>query len=303
MAMLTVVILTKNEAIHIGRALASVAAIADRCFVIDSGSNDRTVALAKAAGAKVLGNPWINYATQFNWALSQLPNDTQWVMRLDADEIVTEPLANEIKRKLVTIPSMVAGINVSRRMYFLGRPIRWGGMFPIRVVRLFRHGRGRVENRWMDEHVLVDGPIADFRGEIVDDNRNSLSWWTDKHNSYASREVVDLLNLEFCFLQQETVAAVSGGGQAGTKRWLKEQAYARLPIGLRALAYFTYRYFVRLGFLDGREGAAFHVLQGFWYRYLVDMKIHEVKCYMRRNGVAAPIAIREVLGIDIEVRQ
>ena len=301
--MLTVIILTKNEAIHIERALASVAAIADRCFVIDSGSTDLTVALAKAAGAKVLGNPWINYAIQFNWALSQLPGDTQWVMRLDADEIVTEQLAIEIKEKLATIPPMVAGINVSRRMCFLGRSIRWGGIFPIRVVRLFRYGKGRVENRWMDEHVLVDGAIADFCGEIVDDNRNSLGWWTDKHNSYASREVVDLLNLEFSFLQQETVAAVSGGGQAGAKRWLKEKVYARLPVGGRALAYFLYRYLVRLGFLDGREGTAFHVLQGFWYRYLVDMKVHEVKSYMRRNDVPAPVAIREVLGIDVEAGQ
>lgn len=152
----------------------------------------------------------------------------------------------------------------------------------------------------MDEHVIVDGPTYDFKGEILDDNMNSLSWWTEKHNAYASREVVDLLNLEFDFLHSDTIADLSGGGQAGAKRWIKERLYGRLPIGMRALAYFTYRYFIRLGFLDGREGAAFHVLQGFWYRFLVDMKLHEVRTYMRTHQAGPTEAIRAVLGIDVK---
>ena len=195
--------------------------------------------------------------------------------------------------------AQVAGVYVSRRMSFLGRPIRWGGVFPIRVLRLFRAGRGRCEDRWMDEHILVNGTTAEFHGEIMDDNLNSLSWWTEKHNGYASREVVDLLNLEYGFMKHETVADLRAGQQAGVKRWLKEQLYARLPGGLRAFAYFLFRYVFRLGFLDGREGTAFHVLQGFWYRYLVDMKLHEVKIHMRRTNVDVVTAIRDVLGIDI----
>jgi len=184
-------------------------------------------------------------------------------------------------------------------MHFLGRPIRWGGLFPIRVLRVFRHGAGRCEDRWMDEHILVDGATADLSGEIVDDNLNSLTWWTEKHNAYASREVVDLLNLEYGFMAHETVADIRGGQQAGVKRWLKEKVYARLPDGLRAFAYFFYRYVVRLGFMDGKEGTAFHVLQGFWYRYLVDMKLHEVQTYIKKNNVDVETAIRDVLGIDV----
>lgn len=298
--MLTAVILTKNEEIHIERALASISTLVDRCFVVDSGSNDETISLAKAAGAQVLENSWINYAAQFNWALDQLPSDTQWILRLDADEIVTDQLAKEIREKLASVPASVSGINVSRRMCFLRRPIRWGGLFPIRVVRLFRYRQGRVENRWMDEHIVVDGPTHDFYGEIVDDNLNPLSWWTEKHNAYASREVVDLLNLELQFIPSDTIADLSGGGQAGAKRWIKERLYRRLPIGMRALAYFTYRYVIRLGFLDGREGAAFHVLQGFWYRFLIDMKLYEVRTYMRTNQASPIEAIRAVLGIDVK---
>jgi len=296
---LTVVILTKNEERHIARAIGSVAAFAQQVFVIDSGSTDRTIDIARAAGAKVLSNAWVNYATQFNWALDQLPEDVGWVFRLDADEIVSENLASEITAQLGSLSPSVVGVNISRRMTFLGRPIRWGGIFPVRVLRVFRHGQGRCENRWMDEHIMVEGETVDFQGEIVDDNLNSLTWWTEKHNAYASREVVDLLNLEYRFKAHDTVADLRGRQQAGVKRWIKEKLYTRLPGGLRAFAYFFYRYVLRLGFLDGKEGTAFHVLQGFWYRYLVDMKLHEVKSYMRRTNANVVTAIKDVLGIDV----
>lgn len=299
---LTVVILTKNEERHIARAISSVMDVADRLYVIDSGSTDRTVEIAREAGAEVLNRDWVNYASQLNWALDQLPADTEWVLRLDADEVVTEGLSAEVQEKLARLPASVLGVYVSRRMNFMGRPIRWGGLFPVRVLRLFRHGKGRCENRWMDEHIRVEGETTDFHGEIVDDNLNSLTWWTEKHNAYASREVVDLLNLEYGFMAHETVADLRGGQQAGVKRWLKEQVYARLPRGARATAYFVYRYIFRLGFLDGKEGTAFHVLQGFWYRYLVDMKLHEVKSYMKAKKVDAVTAIRDVLNISVEPR-
>ncbi|WP_035515766.1 glycosyltransferase family 2 protein [Pseudohaliea rubra] len=297
---LTVIILTKNEARHIQRAIDSVATVADSILVIDSGSTDDTIAISERLGADVIHNPWRNYATQFNFALDHLPEETDWVLRLDADEIVTPDLAREIEATLHKLGPEAKGVYVSRRMHFLGRRIRRGGVFPIRVLRLFRHGAGRCEDRWMDEHILVDGATADLSGEIIDDNLNSLTWWTEKHNSYASREVVDLLNLEYGFMAHETVADLSGGQQAGVKRWLKERIYARLPGGFRAFVYFIYRYVVRLGFLDGKEGTAFHVLQGFWYRYLVDAKLHEVRLYMQRNDVDAGRAIRDVLGIDVE---
>jgi glycosyltransferase involved in cell wall biosynthesis len=296
---LTVIILTKNEELHIERAMASVAGIADRCLVVDSGSTDATLRLAKSAGAEILSNPWTNHATQFNWALDQLGPETQWVLRLDADEIVTAALAAEIKSMLPTLGPDIAGVYVSRRMAFLGRRIKWGGLFPLRVMRLFRHGQGQCENRWMDEHIIASGPAVDFVGEIIDDNRNSLGWWTEKHNAYASREVVDLLSLEYGFAKTDPLANVGQRSQASVKRWIKENVYARLPAGLRAFAYFFYRYILRLGFLDGKEGAAFHVLQGLWYRYLVDMKLHEVKNFMNKTGVEPKEAIRSVLGIDL----
>lgn len=296
---LTVVILAKNEEKHIERALASVSTFATRCVVVDSGSTDRTVAIARQCGAEVHYNPWINYATQFNWALDHVSTDTDWILRLDADEIVTKGLADDIINELPSLGPKFEGVYVSRRMTFLGRPIRWGGVFPIRVLRIFRYGKGRCENRWMDEHMLVTGKTTGFRGEIVDDNLKSLSWWIEKHNGYASREVVDLMNFELRFMPWESVANLSRGEEVGIKRWTKEQIYARLPCGVRALAYFFYRYVIRLGVLDGIEGAAYHILQGFWYRFLVDIKLYEVKKFMNEREVDVVTAINQVLGIDL----
>lgn len=294
---LTAVILTFNEAKHLPRCLASLANVVDRVLVVDCYSSDETVALARAHGARVVQRAWFNYADQFNWALTQLDPDTEWVLRIDADEYLTPPLAEEIRTGLPAVRPEVDGVYVNRRMTFQGRLIRHGGVFPVRVLRLFRAGRGQCERRWMDEHIKVAGPTLAFRGELIDDNLNSLTWWTDKHNKYASREAVDLLNLEFGFMPHDTVAGLRKGSQAGFKRWLKERVYARLPGGFRAFAYFFYRYVMRLGFLDGRQGTAFHFLQGFWYRYLVDAKLAEVKHYMACHGVDVTEAIERVLEI------
>ena len=192
----TVVILTVNEARHIERALRSVAAIADVTFVVDSGSTDRTVEIARAMGAEVLTHLFVNQAQQFNWALDQLPADTDWVLRLDADEVVSSELAGEITARLPALPEEVAGLTLPRRIAFLGRPIRYGGVFPAHVLRLFRFGRGRSEDRWMDEHIAVEGRVEALEGELLDDNLNPLGWWIDKHNHYASREALEVLLAE-----------------------------------------------------------------------------------------------------------
>ncbi|MCA9909602.1 MAG: glycosyltransferase family 2 protein [Anaerolineae bacterium] len=296
---LTAIILTLNEESHLPRCLKSLQGVADKVVVADCFSTDQTLAIAEAEGARVVQNAWVNHATQFNWALSQLDLNTDWVMRIDADEYLTPELALEIRDRLSELGNEVEGVFVNRRMTFQGRLIRYGGVFPVRVLRLFRYGKGACENRWMDEHIKVAGVTTVFSGELIDDNLNSLTWWTDKHNSYANREAVDLLNLEYGFMPYDTVACLRGGSQAGVKRWLKERVYAYLPGGFRAFSYFFYRYVLRFGFLDGQAGTTFHVLQGFWYRYLVDAKVAEVRRYMRNEGATIEVAIERVLRIKI----
>ncbi|PZX45749.1 glycosyltransferase involved in cell wall biosynthesis [Roseinatronobacter thiooxidans] len=293
----TVVILTLNEARHIERALRSVAPFATRCVVVDSGSTDDTAERAVAWGAQVLTHPFVNQAQQFNWALDQLPEDTGWVFRLDADEVVSPKLAAEIVARLYDLPNDVAGLTVPRRIAFLGRPIRYGGVFPVHIVRLMRHGRGRSEERWMDEHIRVDGSVEALAGELLDNNLNPLGCWIDKHNRYASREALEMLLAE---RRGQDGSAAEMGRQAATKRWIKSNLYGRLPIGLRALTYFLYRYLLRGGFRDGYPGLAFHVLQGFWYRFLVDAKLYEARQHLSEHNGNLAATARAVLDLDID---
>ena len=298
---LTVVILTFNEELHLERAIRSVKGIADRIVIVDSGSTDQTAYIARANGAELLVNPFVNHAQQFNWVLDQLPEDTDWVFRLDADEVVTSCLAQSLADNLCRLPQEVSGVSVNRRMCFMRRPIRWGGVFPLRVVRIFRFQRGRSEDRWMDEHIAVDGLTVNLTGELIDDSLQSLGWWIEKHNRYASREVIEILNEEYNIFDRKDHRSVSD--RARYKRWIKRKIYNRLPLGVRAFAYFLYRYVVRFGFLDGKEGAAFHILQGFWYRYIVDIKLYEVKTYMAKNKSNVKSAIHEVLGVELDAQK
>ncbi|NEX20803.1 glycosyltransferase family 2 protein [Thiorhodococcus mannitoliphagus] len=293
------IVLTFNEARHLRRCIASLETVATDILVVDSYSTDETLEIARACGARVVQHAWMSHAAQFNWALTQLDSDTDWVIRLDADEYLTPELIEELSDRLPVIGPEIDGVYFSRRMTFQRRMIRHGGVFPVRVLRMFRYGRGRCENRWMDEHIKVEGGVLDLDGELIDDNLNSLTWWTAKHNSYASREAIDLLNLEYEFMPRDSVASLRGGKQSGVKRWIKEEVYARFPLGFRAFVYFFYRYFLRLGFLDGKAGTAFHFLQGFWYRYLVDAKVTEVKRHMQLSGCDAAQAIEQVLEVSI----
>jgi glycosyltransferase involved in cell wall biosynthesis len=270
---LSVVILTHDEESNLPACLASLRELDAEIFVVDSGSTDRTLAIARDAGCRVVEHPFENYAAQLNWALDRLPVATPWVMRLDADERLTPELARELSARLRDLPDEVTGLLVKRRVYFWGRWIRHGGYYPTWLLRIWRHGRARCEQRWMDEHMIVDrGRTLRLDHDIVDENRKGLTFWTDKHNRYADREVQDLLALE-----ERATTAGELGDQPGSRRWLKENLYARSPLLWRAFAYWLYGYVLRLGFLDGRPGLVFHFLQGFWYRFLVDAKLCELK--------------------------
>jgi glycosyltransferase involved in cell wall biosynthesis len=294
---LTVIILTFNEAKHIERCLKSAFQVASQVFVVDSFSTDGTVSMAEGLGARVWPHAFTNYAAQLAWAMENLPIETQWVMRVDADEVISSALARSIRVGLDSASPAVCGFLVRRYVRFIGGMIRHGN-FPQWNLKVWRNGTAEIEQRWMDEHmVLKSGCTERLDGDFIDDNLNSIAWWTDKHNGYSTREAIDLLNGKYGFMR-----VTNGGGtlsgQAGTKRWLKENLYARLPLGLRAFVYFFYRMVFQLGFLDGQAGFAFHFLQGFWYRFLVDVKVREVERRMRTEGVDCVEAIRREFGVN-----
>jgi glycosyltransferase involved in cell wall biosynthesis len=271
---LTILILTRDEAQNLPPVLESLRPLGARVVVVDSGSTDRTCELARAAGAEVVFHPFTSQADQVNWALDAVAFATPWIMRLDADERLTPELAAELPAALAGAPAEVTGFELKRQVHFWGRWIRHGGYYPTWLFRVWRRGTARSEQRWMDEHMVsASGRVARLRHDIIDENLKGLSFFVEKHNGYADREVQDLLAQEAA---QEAAHAAGGvQGQAGRRRWLKQNVYGRTPPFLRAFAYWGFRYFLRLGFLDGLPGLVFHFNQGLWYRLLVDAKLHE----------------------------
>jgi len=296
---LTVIILAYNEELHIERCIGSVRDIAADIFVVDCFSTDRTREIARGLGAQVFENSWINYATQFNWALDNLPITTKWVFRLDADEIATNELKRELQERLCGLSDDISGICVKRRMVFMDKWIRYGDMYPIYMLRLFRNSIGRCEMRWMDEHIIIEkGRSVNFEHDIVDHNLYNLSWWIAKHNGYSTREAVDLLNIIYSLIDYDEVMPDLWGTQAQKKRWLKIR-YAKLPFFVRPFLYFVYRYVFKRGFLDGKEGLMYHFLQGFWYRFLVDAKLCEILKKSGNDKVKIVSLLKAEYGIDI----
>jgi len=279
MADLSIIILTYNEEIHIERCIKSAAAVAEKVFVVDSFSADSTVEKALALGADVVQHEFVNYAKQFTWALENLPINTKWTMRLDADEYLEPDLQEELPGLLKTLPEKIKGVYIKRKVFFLGKWMHFGGYYPIYLLRIWLSGEGRIENRWMDEHIVLSDNTGTIitKNDLVDDNRKGLTFWIDKHNSYASREALDILNTKYPLLEKDHALTQADDPQAKRKRLIKESFYNRSPLGFRAIVYFIYRYVFLLGFLDGAKGFIWHFLQGFWYRFLVDMKILELE--------------------------
>lgn len=272
MADLTVIILTKNEEKNIEKCIRSLKNLPKRIVLIDSYSNDSTAEIARSLGAEVVEHPFESHAAQFNWALSNLELDTEWIMRLDADEELLPELVGELEDRLPNLPENVTGMILRRRVYFLGRWLKHGGKYPELLLRVFRLGHGRSEMRQMDEHLVVlDGETVTSQYDFLDNNQKSLEWWTAKHNWYSNKEVLDCLGID----EDEAVGGGSSSKQARSKRVIKKHGYYKLPPFFRAHLYFIYRYYFRLGFLDGKEGKIYTFLQAYWYRFLVDAKLYE----------------------------
>ena len=276
MSSISVIILTQNEEKHIERCLKSLLLFTDKIFIVDSGSTDRTIEIAESLGSKVIHNQWITYATQFNVGIAKNPFQTKWLMRMDADEYVTPELAQEINDTINNFSGDVSGFYIKRRVFFMNQWIRRGGYYPIWLLRIWKNGQGICEELWMDEHIkLSGGKTVQLKNDIVDHNLNNLTWWIQKHNNYAIREVIDLLDIKYNFAKTERVEPVLFGTQEQRKRYLKIK-YASLPLFTRPVIYFLFRYILKLGFLDGKKGLIWHFLQGLWYRFLVDAKLFEV---------------------------
>jgi glycosyltransferase involved in cell wall biosynthesis len=265
----SVVILAYNSVETLATTLAQAKQISDDVHVVDSFSTDDTVALSQQQGAQVVQHTFESYGAQRNWAIDHLPLRYPWQMHLDADERLTP----ELIASLQALPenSDHSGFLMARLVMFLGRQLRHGGMSPTWHLRLFRSGAGRCEERKYDQHFyLTQGSAGQLQGYMIDEIRMSLSEWTVRHNRWSDAEVME---------QREAAGAVHiqprfWGNPVERKRFLRG-LYNDAPLFVRPFALFFYRYFLRLGFLDGWEGFVFWTLQTFWFRFLIDAKLFE----------------------------
>ena len=279
---LTVIILTKNEEKNLKKCVESLNHVAQRIIVVDSYSTDKTKEIAKQLKLDYYEHRFESHAEQFNWALENTEIKTRWVMKIDADEELTEELANEINEKLNNLKDSITGIVLRRRVYFMGRWLKHGGKYPELLLRIFRVGHGKSEERQMDEHLIVnDGEIITLKNDFIDNNNKDLEWWINKHNWYSNKEVLDYQQKIACKNEENNT---NTSFQAKIKRIIKNNGYYGLPKFLRAHIYFIYRYYLRLGFLDGKEGKIYTFLQAYWYRFLVDAKIYECEKQNKKMG-------------------
>lgn len=253
---LSVCIITHNEEANIGRTLESVASLVKNTggeiIVVDSGSTDRTAEIARSHGAKVFTEAWKGYAAQKNSAIEKAGGD--WVLSLDADEVVEPKLATELNQavaghewclttttqrqqsteKLREQFTRPEGFRIPRKNMFLGRWIKHGGFWPDRKLRLFRRVSGRFEERAVHEVLKVNGPALDLKNALIHHAYPTLAGYIGHMNKYSS------LGAE---------QAVQEG----------KHGFSIVNIALRPLATFIYNYLLRLGFLDGREGLLLHL--------------------------------------------
>jgi len=247
---LAVCVITLDEEDRIGECLDAVT-WADELIVVDSGSADRTAAIARAKGARVVVREWPGYAAQKNFALEQASSD--WVLSIDADERVTPELAAEIRGLLAAPPEGIAGCSVPRRTWYLGRWIRHGGWYPDRKVRLVRRGRGRWEGSLVHERLVAEGPTRELHGDLL---------------HYTYRDIADHLRRIDRFTTEAAQALAAAGRRSGL-----------LGMLVHPPAKFLKMYLLRAGFLDGAPGFVVAVLGGY-YVFLKYAKLWELQ---RRN--------------------
>ncbi len=282
---LSVVVLTYNEEKNLEACLESFQGLTQEFFVVDSGSTDGTVGIAKRHGAQVVWHPFEGHVRQWNWSLRTLPFTFEWALCLDADQRLTPELREEIRYALASPPSNVDGYYMKRRQVFLGRWIRHGAYYPKYYLKLLRH-----RNAWSDEREYLDfrfyvrGRVAYLQHDLIENNHKDrdLSAWMLKHLSFAVKQSLEEFHRRNGKVKGFAITPGLLGSPDERTLWQKSLWY-RLPLYFRPALYFLYRYFFRLGFLDGKEGFIFHFLHAFWYRLMVDIQLDRLQREAQRS--------------------
>jgi glycosyltransferase involved in cell wall biosynthesis len=264
---IAVLIPTLNEEKNLAAALRSCA-FAEQRVVLDSFSRDRTEAIAREEGAEFVQHRFVNYSEQKNWALDNISWRYRWIFILDADERFTPELAEEVA-EVVQGPGDRAGFYVNRRLIFLGHWIKHCGWYPNWNLRFFEIGRARYDGRPVHEHMIVDGPVDYLKNDLIHDDHKGIEEFLARHNRYSSLEARTRPQVV-----REPVSLDDLSNPIKVKKALREWAWPIVPA--KPLAAFLYLYVLRAGFLDGRAGLVFSLLQAMQELH-VNLKIEELK--------------------------
>lgn len=267
----TAIIMTKNEEKNIVDCLLSMKDFAKRCVVIDCGSTDKTVELAKENGADVYFHEFEYYAKQFNWGIDNTDIDTTWIIRLDADERFPKELCEEIEALIEKNKDTdMNGITIEADFFFLGRCMKHG-LRNKRKMMMFKKEFGKIEDRRRDAHSIIsEGFSASTKNKFLHYDFKDLNNYIKRYNWYAIREMQDYIDFT-----RGASSKIKTDKVIIKQRKKKFGFYYKMPRYFRAWLWFLYNYIFRGGFLDGKEGLIFCFLECYWYRLLVDAKIFE----------------------------
>ena len=272
----TAIIMTKNEEKNIVACLESMAGFAKRCVVIDCGSTDKTVELAKENGADIYFHEFEYYAKQFNWGIDNTNIDTEWIIRLDADERFPKELREELEQIILeNIDKPMNGIMIEANLYFMNKCLKYGGSQK-RKMMLFKRACGRIEDRRRDAHSVIDeGFTVNAKHRFLHYDFKDLDTFIRRYNWYATREMQDYIDYTRG-VEQNQVA----GEEIQKVRNKKFGIYYKFPKFVRCWLLFVYTFVFQGGFLDGKAGLMYTFFDTYWYRFLVDAKIYEYE----KNG-------------------
>lgn len=290
-------ILTKNEELHINRCIKSISSLVSEIYVVDSGSQDNTKNICEKYNVKFFFNEFVTHSKQFNYGLNLVKKDKfKWVLKIDADEIFTPKLLKEIDATINDHKEQFSGLAIKRKIIFHGKVLNFGGV-TTNQIRVFKTNEGFCENVFMDEHIKVKGIIKNLKEPFYDYCLKNITWWIRKHNLYANKEV---LNILFLNNDKKKSKEIRLSYENQKTRFLKVNLYQKSPILLRSFLFFLFKYFFLLGFLDGTQGLIYNFLQSFWYRFLIDVKILELKNFSKKHNISLQESIEPVLGIDFK---
>lgn len=273
---LSIVILTYNEEKNILKCLKSIYGWAGEIVIVDSFSSDNTLEIVKKFTDKIYQHPFETHVKQWSWIFKNLKFSYDWCLALDADQVVSDQLRDELKYLFKNLPSRINGFYIKRKYIFKGKWIRYGGYYPQYLLRLFKIKEVFCdENEFVDKHFYVKGKTSKLKSDLIEENLNEedISFWLKKHIHYAEL----LAKEEIIYKKYKTrIIKPSLFGNPDQKTLYLKNIYYRLPLYLRAFLYFFFRYILLGGFLDGKTGFLFHFLQAFWYRLIIDIKIEEL---------------------------